>query len=139
VEIKFAWEVLKIQFILNTKAWVPHRKLFLPCDAPSHSLKNSNVNLKVETTKKRVVVRSLTCSLLGVKGHAGASGWRLGRMTSESIIHMDLHKLNNKLVNAWLEHFWCMDELRAYMDSQDSPQPELGENHHLPFYSIIYD
>ncbi len=26
--------------------------------------------------------------------------WGLGQMTSESIIHIDLHKLNNKLVNA---------------------------------------
>jgi hypothetical protein len=26
--------------------------------------------------------------------------WGLGRMISRSIIHMDLHKLNNKLINA---------------------------------------
>ncbi len=29
----------------------------------------------------------------------------LGRMTSNSITHTDLHKLNNKLVNAYLKHF----------------------------------
>jgi hypothetical protein len=29
----------------------------------------------------------------------------LGRLTSNSITHTDLHKLNNKLVNVCLEHF----------------------------------
>jgi hypothetical protein len=38
--------------------------------------------------------------ILGVEGHAGAPGWGLGRVTSGSIIHMDLHKPNNKLVSA---------------------------------------
>jgi hypothetical protein len=47
-------------------------------------------------------------------------------VTSGSIIETDLHKPNNKLVSAWLKHFWCMDEPRAYTDSQDSPQSELG-------------
>jgi hypothetical protein len=28
-EAKIAWEVLKVQLILNKKAWVPHRRLFL--------------------------------------------------------------------------------------------------------------
>jgi hypothetical protein len=36
----------------------------------------------------------------GVKEHAKAPGWGLGRMTSGSIIHKDLHKPNNKLVSA---------------------------------------
>ncbi len=36
----------------------------------------------------------------GVKGCAKASRWGLGRITSKSIIHIDLHKLNNKLVDA---------------------------------------
>jgi hypothetical protein len=42
-------------------------------------------------------------------------------VANESIIHMHLHKSNDKLVNVWLEHFWCMDEPLTYMDSQDSP------------------
>jgi hypothetical protein len=50
----------------------------------------------------------------------------LGQTTSESIIHVDLHKPNNKLVSAKLEHFWCMNELGANTDSQDSSQPKLG-------------
>ncbi len=29
-EAKIAWEVLKVQLILNKKTWVPHRRLFLP-------------------------------------------------------------------------------------------------------------
>ncbi len=31
---------------------------------------------------------------------AGALGWGLGRLTSNSITHTDLHKPNNKLVCA---------------------------------------
>jgi hypothetical protein len=34
------------------------------------------------------------------KGHVGALVWGLGRLTSNSITHMDLHKPNNKLVKA---------------------------------------
>ncbi len=47
---------------------------------------------------------------------------------------MDLNKPNNKLVNAYLEHFWCMDEPQANTDeprantnSQNSPRPNLKE------------
>jgi hypothetical protein len=86
-------------------------------DAPPHSLKDSNVSLKMKTTKEGVGVHSLACSILGVEGRAGALGWGLKRVTSGSIIHMDLHKLNNKLVSVWFEHFWCIDEPQTYMDS----------------------
>jgi hypothetical protein len=44
-------------------------------------------------------VCSLACNILGVKGHDGALGWGLGRLTSKSITHMDLHKPNHKLVS----------------------------------------
>ncbi len=47
-----------------------------------------------------VGVRSLARNTLGVEGRAGAPGWGLGRLTSNSITHTDLHKPNNKLVNA---------------------------------------
>jgi len=43
---------------------------------------------------------SLTRSTLRVKGRVGAPGWGLGRWTSNSLIHVDLHKPNNKLVSA---------------------------------------
>jgi hypothetical protein len=52
---------------------------------------------------------------------------------------MDLHKPNNKLVSAWLEHFWCMNKTRTHTDSEDSSQFELEGSHHLPPYSILYD
>ncbi len=71
--------------------------------------------------REGVGARSLTHSTSGVKGRAGAYGWGLGKLTSKSITHMDLHKPNNKLISAQLEHLWCMDEPRANMNSQNSP------------------
>jgi hypothetical protein len=62
----------------------------------------------------------------------------LGLTTSDSIIHADLHKPNNKLVSVELEHFWCTDKPRTNTNSQDSPWLELGGSHHLPPYSILY-
>jgi hypothetical protein len=41
-------------------------------DAPPHSLKYSNANSKLKTTKERVKVRSLTHNILGVEGCVGA-------------------------------------------------------------------
>jgi hypothetical protein len=71
----------------------------------------------------------MLCNLqhFGGKGACWSLKWRLGWMTSESIIHIDLHNLNNKLVSAWLKHFCCTNEPRAYMDSQDSSRYGLGE------------
>jgi hypothetical protein len=42
----------------------------------------------------------LTHSISGVEGHARALGWGLRRVPSKSTIHTNLHKPNNKLVNA---------------------------------------
>jgi hypothetical protein len=84
-------------------------------------------------------VHSLTYNTLSVKRCVGAPGWGLGRVTSASIIHTNLHSSNNKLVSAWLKHFKCMYEPQAYTDSQNSSQPEFGGSHHLPPYSILYD
>jgi hypothetical protein len=79
---------------------VVHRDLVV--DAPSNFLKDSNVSTKVKTIEKRVGVRSLTHNGLGSEGRAGTLGWGLGQVTRESIIHMDLHKPNNKLiVHSW--------------------------------------
>jgi hypothetical protein len=83
-------------------------------------------------------VRSLARNTSGVEDHARALEWGLGQMISESIIHIDLHKPNNKLVNALLEHFWCINESLTNIDSQDSPWPRLRGRHHLPLYSILY-
>jgi hypothetical protein len=84
-----------------------------------------------------VRARSMAHNTLGVEGHVGALGWGLGRLTSKSITHTVLHKPNNKLVNAQLEHLWCTDEPQANTNSQDSPWLELGGSHHLPPYSIL--
>jgi len=94
------------------------------------------VSLKVKTTdKKKVVIHSLIHNTSGVRGVCWSSGMKTtlsfhhskkcmpftpGWVTSKSIIHLDL---NNKLVNALLKHFWCMNEPRAYIDSQTSPWP----------------
>jgi hypothetical protein len=97
-------------------------------------LKDSNASPKVETSEKRKVgVHFLVCNILGVKRHAEASGWGLGQVTNRSIIHNNLHKPNNKLVNAWLEHFWCMDEPWTYTNSQDSPWLGLRETTNFLF------
>ncbi len=56
---------------------------------------------KVKTMEgSKVEACSLSHSILGVEGHAGAPEWGPGRMTSKSITHTDLHKPNNKLVSA---------------------------------------
>ncbi len=47
-----------------------------------------------------VGAHSLVCSISGVEGRVGALGWGLGRLISNSITHMDMHKPNSKLVNA---------------------------------------
>jgi hypothetical protein len=58
---------------------------------------------KMKTTKgKGVGACSLAHNISGVEGRVGAPRWGLRRLTSKSIIHMDMHKLNNKLVNAHL-------------------------------------
>jgi hypothetical protein len=80
-------------------------------DTPPNSLVDLIASPNVKTTKGwRVQVCSLVCSTLGVEGRVRAPRLGLGRMTSESIIHQNLHKPNNKLVNPLLKHFWCMDE-----------------------------
>ncbi len=61
---------------------------------------DSTVNPKLEIMKRRVGASSLVHNTLGLEGHAEALGWGLGRVTSKSITHTDLHKPNNKLVSA---------------------------------------
>jgi hypothetical protein len=81
--------------------WIFLLYIQIYCDAPPNFLIDSIASRKVKTTKWKIVgVRSLACSILGVEGHIGALRWGLGRVTSGSIIHTDLHKPNNKLVNA---------------------------------------
>jgi hypothetical protein len=68
---------------------------------PLDSLMDLTASLKVKKAKgERVGACSLACNTLGVEGCAGTPRWGLGQVTSKSITHMDLHKPNNKLVNA---------------------------------------
>jgi hypothetical protein len=50
--------------------------------------------------EEEVGAYSLACNTLGVKGCVGAPRSKLGRLTSKSIIHTDLHKPDNKLISA---------------------------------------
>jgi len=60
---------------------------------------------KVKIMKRGVRACSLVRNTSGVHGRAKALRWGIGRLTNKSILHMDLHKPNNKLVNEELEHF----------------------------------
>jgi hypothetical protein len=74
---------------------------FVGCEAPSNSWIDSTISPKVKTTEGQGVgAHSLAHSISGVEGHVGVPGWGLGRVTNGSIIHMALHKPNNKLVSA---------------------------------------
>jgi hypothetical protein len=62
---------------------------------------DSTVSPKVKTMEeKKVGTRSLAYNTSGVERCVGVLGWGLGQVTIGSIIHIDLHKPNNKLVNA---------------------------------------
>jgi hypothetical protein len=70
-------------------------------DTPLSSLMDSTTSPKVKTMEEeRVGVHWLARNTLGVEGRVGVSSLGLGRLENKSITHMDLHKLNNKLVNA---------------------------------------
>jgi hypothetical protein len=70
-------------------------------DAPRNSRIDSTTSPKVKTTKGQGVgACSLAHSISEVNEHVGALGCGLRQVTSGSIIHIDLHKLNNKLVSA---------------------------------------
>jgi hypothetical protein len=99
---------------------------------------DSIANKKVKTTKgKGVRLRSLAWNTLGLEGLVRAPKWGLGKVASKSITYTDVHKPNNKLVSAWLKHFWCTNEPGTNTNLQDSPRPKLGGSHHLPPYIIL--
>jgi len=84
-----------------------------------------NYKSKVKTSEGwRVGVHSLARSTSkGVEGRVGTSGWGLGWMTSRSIIHMDLYKPNNKLVN----HSW-----NIFYARMNHGQTQTHKIHHHP-------
>jgi hypothetical protein len=70
-------------------------------DAPSSSLMDSTISPKVTSMEgKGVGARFLAHNISGVEGRVGTSRWGLKILTSKSITYTDLHKPNNKLVNA---------------------------------------
>jgi hypothetical protein len=65
--------------------WIPFKHHFSIVDsfqglhdAPPHSLKNSNANLKMKMMEEGVGVRSLTHNTSRVEGRVGVPGWGLG-------------------------------------------------------------
>jgi len=78
-----------------------HNKWMYSVDTSPNSLIDSNASSKVKTTIEGIEVHSFVRNTSGVKRCARALGWGLGKMTSKSIIHIDLHKPNNKLVNVY--------------------------------------
>jgi hypothetical protein len=61
---------------------------------------DSTTSPKVKTSEGKIVgARSLACNILALEGRVRALGWGLGRLTSKSHTHTDLHKPNNKLVS----------------------------------------
>ncbi len=61
----------------------------------------------------------------------------LGRLTSNSITHTDLYKLNNKLVSAQLEHFGARMNYGQTRTHKTHHSPDFGGSHHLPPYNIL--
>jgi hypothetical protein len=62
---------------------------------------DSTISPKVMTIEgEGVGAHSLARNTSGVEGCVGIPGWEIGRLKNNSIIHIDMHKLNNKLVNA---------------------------------------
>jgi hypothetical protein len=61
---------------------------------------------------------------------------RLGRLTSNSITHTDLHKPNNKLVNVWFEHFSAQTNHTQTRTHKTNHDPDLGETTTFPL--IVY-
>jgi hypothetical protein len=70
-------------------------------DTPPSSLMDSIASPKVKTTEwERVGAHSLVHNILKVKGHATTLRCGLRRLINNLCTHIDLHKLNNKWVNA---------------------------------------
>jgi hypothetical protein len=98
---------------------------------------DSTVSQKVKIMEgEGVGARSLVHNTLGVEGHAEALRLGLGWVTSKLITHTDLHKLNNKLINVWLEHFGArMNHVQTWIHKIHH-SPKLGEATTFPF--IVY-
>jgi len=64
--------------------------------------------------------------------------WDGTRMNNKQFIYSQKPTQAKQQVGYYrIEATWCMDKPQANTNLQDSPQPELRGNHHLPLYSII--
>ncbi len=106
-------------------------------DAPPLSLKDSNVSLKVKTTKEKgIKVWSLIRNTLRVEGCVGVPKWGLGRMIIGSIIHKDLHKQKtNRLMHSWSTFgAWTNHgHTQTHKTHKTHHGPDLKEATTLPF------
>jgi len=95
---------------------------------------------KVKTTEgEGIGVCSLVHNTSGIKGHAEAPRWGLRKLTSKSITHTGLHKPNNKVVSASLEHFGIRTSHGQTRIYNTHHGPDLGEaiTFHLMVYSML--
>jgi len=72
----------------------------------------------------------------GGRGACWSSEMRLGRLTSHSIIHANLHKPNNKLVSALLEHFGARTNHKQTQIHKIHHGLDLGEA--ITFALMVY-
>ncbi len=89
---------------------------------------DSIVSPKVITMEgKKVGAHSLVHNTLGVKGHVRTSKWNLWGLTNKSIIRLDLHKPNIKLVNAYLDIFGAWMNHKQTRTHKTHHGSDLGE------------
>ncbi len=80
--------------------------------------------------------RSQLPALKGVRGACQKSRVKLKRETI-IISNESTSKTNHKKVSSHLRTPLGVGTSHRHLDSLDSPQPGLGESHHLPPYSIL--
>jgi hypothetical protein len=90
--------------VLSAHVFIYHHK---SCNKNGHMvwrtsklLDGLSASPKVKIAKGGVEAHSLVHNILGVEGRVRALGWGLKKLINNSITHTDLHKPNNKLVNA---------------------------------------
>jgi hypothetical protein len=96
IKIPFAPKLMSFETMLDyDNLSFTHPKLLerLKCESESKNNKRSRNRSMIPNLQHFGVKRERQVCV-------GAAEWGLPQMTSKSIIHMDLHKPNNKLVNA---------------------------------------
>jgi len=88
---------------------------------PPHSLKDSNVSIKMKTTEKGFGVCSLVCSISRVKGCVGVLRWGLKRVTNRSLFTRTC--INQ--TTSWLMHGWNIFD--AWMNQGHT---QIHKTHH---------